>query len=124
MDVRGVVRTGRGMIGDTLLDAVFVEDATAVSDGEGGVSVTYVRRPGTYRARFVRLFDDVPESVAHSVFGVASVVVLMAVEPDPDVEEGDVLVSVDYGTRWLVTRKTMPDSVLAVARRYGAREVG
>lgn len=121
MSIMSIVSTGRRLIATTFLDVAFISDRSVVKDSTGGTKQSWVERSASVPCRFVALTDEVATQVSGTEFGEATAMWLAPL--GTDVAEGDKIRNATEPGLWIVTRNVTPPSNLAVAVRFGIREL-
>lgn len=119
MNVTALIKTGRRIAADALLDVGVISDPTLVSDGRGGWTETYVVRSGTIRCRVVGVKDQLAESIAEVLQGPNTSIILCP--KDTEMADGARIQIND--TTYQIGAKLSADSVTVVLERYIGREV-
>jgi hypothetical protein len=121
MSIEAIVANGRRLIGTSFLDRARIQDRTMVRDTSGGQKETFTERGVTIECRFVTPKDDDPILKVDSVFGPATMVLLMPL--GTVFEEGDRVRNLIDSSVFQITRDVSVPSELAVLMRAGIREV-
>lgn len=119
MNVEALIKTGRRLAADALLDTGVVSDPTEVSDGRGGWTTTFVERPASISCRVVGVKDQLAENIADVLQGPNTAIILC--KYGTDIAEG-ARISIN-GTLYQIGARISADSVTTVLERYVGREV-
>lgn len=122
MSIMSIVNSGRRLIATTLLDRARIQDRSMIRDTSGGKKETFTERGGAALAcRFVTPKDDDPILKLDSVFGPATMLLLMPL--GTLFEEGDRIRNLKDDGLFQITRDVSVPSELGVMMRAGIREV-
>lgn len=119
MNVDALIKTGRRLAADALLDEGVISDPVEVSDGRGGWTTTFVERPVAIPCRVVGVKDQLAENIADVLQGPNTGVILC--KYGVDIPEGSRIRIND--TLYQIGAKLSADSVTVVLERYVGREV-
>lgn len=118
MNVDALVKTGRRLAGDALLDTGTIYDHVVVSDGRGGHTDAWVART-TIRCRVVGVKDQLASNIADVLQGPGTAVILC--DFGTTMQDQDQIVI--RATRYQIGARLSADSTTTVLERYVGREV-
>jgi hypothetical protein len=119
VNVDALIKTGRRLAADALLDVGTIFDHIVVSDGRGGHTDTWVQRSGTVACRVVGVKDQLASDISDVLQGPGTAVILCPF--GTVMEEQDQIVI--RSTRYQIGARISADSTTTVLERYIGREV-
>jgi hypothetical protein len=121
MSIEAIVSNGRRLIATSLLDRARIQDRSMVRDTTGGKKETFTERGVTIACRFVTPKDNDPILKLDSVFGPATMILLLPL--GTIFEEGDRVRNILDSGVFQITKDVTVPSNLGVIMRAGIREV-
>jgi hypothetical protein len=119
VNVTALIKTGRRIAGDALLDSGVISDPVDVSDGRGGWTQTFVARADPIKCRVVGVKDQLVENISDVLQGPNTSIILCACGTVM-VEGARIHVN---NTTYQIGARLSADSVTTVNERYVGREV-
>lgn len=119
MNVEALIKTGRRLAADALIDTGVISDPVEVSDGRGGWTTTFVDRPTAIPCRVVGVKDQLAENIADVLQGPNTAIILCKYGIDMD-EGARIRIN---STLYQIGARISADSVTTVLERYVGREV-